>query len=92
MLQLTRTVRYWFTVAGSNWIYANKYDQIIQSVNKGKLKICPEVSHIDDVTIRMHSALMDAHVVLCEDYNRATNLLYSLSNKLRHIEPMPTTT
>ena len=36
----------------------------------------------------MHNALMEADVVLCEDNDRTVNLLYSLHNKLRHIEPL----
>lgn len=85
----TCAVRRWLCIADSKWIYANRYEQILHSVGKGKLQLLPEVRDIHDVTIRMHAALMTADVVLCEDYDRTANLLYSLSHKLGHIEPRP---
>lgn len=75
--------------AGSSWIYANKYEEIVRTFRKGKLQLCPSVSSISDISLRMHSSLLSSHVILCEDYRHTTNLLYSLSNKLRHVEPMP---
>lgn len=89
MQRLAVVTRRYFSIAGSNWIYASKYEQILSQVSKGRLKILPEARDINDVTIRMHSALAESDVVLCEDFDRATNLLYSLTNKLRHIEPLP---
>jgi len=58
-------VRRYFGVVGSNWIYASRYEQILQTAGKGRLRLLPEPRDIQDVTIRMHSALMETDVVLC---------------------------
>lgn len=41
MQRLTVLVQRNFSVVGSSWIYANRYEQIASTIGKGKLRLVP---------------------------------------------------
>lgn len=75
----------------SNWIYASKYDQMVNTI-KGKLVLSPTVRDIGDVTLRMQQHMFSSDIILCEDSRHTNNLLFSLKNKLSYIDDTPAAT
>lgn len=86
---MLRNIRWLSTLADGKWIYANKFEDISARARIGKLRMCPSVTDLNDVTIRMYDALTSCHIIVCDNQQHTSNLLYSLVNKIGRVEPAP---